>query len=165
MVKLIMLTLAAVVFATFLFGMRTKSPRVLGTVRKVNRRCVNPTQMKTAGTPGAYAAILRHTGRKTGTPYETPIGAVPTADGFVVALPYGMQADWLQNVLAAGSATIVHEGIVHPVDQPAVVPMAEAASLFPPDQTRALRLFKVEHCLLLRNAEVAEVPTRVVAGT
>jgi hypothetical protein len=36
--------------------------------------------------------------------------AFATDDGFVIALPYGPGADWVKNVLASGSATIVNEG-------------------------------------------------------
>ena len=35
------------------------------------------------------------------------MGAVAIDDGFVIALPYGPNTDWLKNVLASGSATIV----------------------------------------------------------
>ena len=52
--------------------------------------------MRTAGTPGAYAAIIRNRGRISGRDYETPVGAVPIDDGFLVALPYGSRASWLQ---------------------------------------------------------------------
>ena len=145
--------------------MRSKSPRIQKTVRRLNRRSFNRVQMKTAGTPGAFAAVVRHTGRVTGTPYETPIGAVPTADGFVVALPYGMQADWLRNVLAAGKATIVSEGETHLVEQPEVIPMDEAIELFPADQRRALRLFKVDVALIVRRAPIAEAQPHPTAAT
>lgn len=84
----------------FMVGMRTKSPPVLHAVRRFNRAFTNPRAMKKAGTPGAYASVIRHVGRTTGRPYETPVEAFATDDGFLIALPYGSDADWLKNVLA-----------------------------------------------------------------
>jgi deazaflavin-dependent oxidoreductase (nitroreductase family) len=129
-------------------GMRRKDSFVVTAQRRVNRALVNPQQMRTAGTPGAHAAVLRHVGRRSGRRYETPVTAVPTDDGFVVALVYGQGTDWLRNVLAAGSATLVHEGRTHQVDHPEVVPFSTQASRFRDDE-QLLRLFHVEHCVRL----------------
>lgn len=134
----------------FIVGMRRKSPPLLRTVRRVNRKVFNPEQMKTAGTPGAYASVIRHVGRSSGRRYETPVGAAETDDGFVIALPYGTQPDWLKNVLAAGSATIVHEGGTHEVDEPEVVPLADVEEAFEPKARRSLKLFKIDEALRLR---------------
>ncbi len=101
----------------FFVGMRTGSPLVRNVVRGFNRAFGNPHQMKTAGTQGAYASVIRHVGRTTGRSYETPLVPFATEDGFVIALPYGSGTDWLKNVMASGSATIVHEGDTYRVDQ------------------------------------------------
>jgi len=137
----------------FMVGMRRKSPLVLSAVRRFNRDVGNPYQMKTAGTPGAYASVIRHVGRTTGRPYETPVVAEATDDGFVIALPYGTQADWLKNVLASGSATIVDEGNTYRVDQPEIVPTAVVAHQFPGKDQRSLLRFHVDQCLQVRRAE------------
>ena len=62
------------VVIVFVLRMRGRSPRVLNAVRRVNRAIVNPRQMRSAGTPGAYASVIRHRGRTSGRPYETPLG-------------------------------------------------------------------------------------------
>jgi hypothetical protein len=87
--------------AGFIVGMRRKSPLVLDAVRRMNRSVGNPRQMKSAGTPGAYASVIKHVGRSSGRPYETPVSPIPTDDGFLIALPYGTRSDWLKNVMAA----------------------------------------------------------------
>ena len=133
----------------FVAGMRSKSPAVLNAVRRTSRR-MKPLVLKSAGTPGASASVVRHVGRNSGTAYETPVVAVATEDGFVIALPYGPNTDWLKNVLASGSATIVHEGNEHAVDQPAVIALAEATPLFSPNDQRAHRLFAVDQGLRVR---------------
>jgi deazaflavin-dependent oxidoreductase (nitroreductase family) len=140
----------------FFFGMRTKSPFVQNTVRRFNRAFGNPHQMKTAGTPGAYASVIRHVGRKTGRSYETPMVAFATDDGFVIALPYGPGTDWVKNVLASGSATIVNEGDTWLIDQPELVPTAVAAPYLPVKEQRGLRRFAVDQCLRVRRAAPAD---------
>lgn len=143
-----------VIVGIVLGGMRSKSPTVLNAVRRFNRSVSNPRQMATAGSPGAYASVIRHVGRTSGREYETPIGAIATGDGFVVALPYGAEADWLKNLLASGSATIVNEGSTYRVDQPRVVTMAEAIDDFPPKEQRMLRVFGVDESLRVRRSEL-----------
>jgi deazaflavin-dependent oxidoreductase (nitroreductase family) len=142
----------------FLFGMRRKSPPVLNTVRRLNRAVLNPRQMESAGTPGAYASIIRHTGRATGRTYETPVGVVALDGGLAIALPYGTQADWVRNVLASGSAAIMHEGSTFAVDRPEVVAVEAVAGAFSPQDRRALRLFNVDQCLRVRTVEPASPP-------
>ncbi len=134
-----------------LFGMRRKSPVVLDAVRRMNKEFMNPQQMESAGTPGAYAGIIKHVGRRSGKQYETPVGIEETVDGFVITLPYGRRADWLQNVLAAGSAAIVHEGQTYEVTDPQVIPLDGAPGLSA-DDLRIARLFGVNECLKVRRA-------------
>jgi deazaflavin-dependent oxidoreductase (nitroreductase family) len=140
----------------FFVGMRTKSPLVQNIVRRFNRAFGNPHQMKTAGTPGAYASVIRHVGRKTGRSYETPMVAFATPDGFVIALPYGSGTDWIKNVLAKGSATIVNEGDTWLIDQPRLVPTAIAAPYLPAKEQRGLRRFAVDQCLQVRRKAPAD---------
>lgn len=141
--------LVGVVMVVFLVGMRTKNPAVVDTVRRFNRAVANPRQLRSAGTPGAYASIIHHVGRSSGRAYETPIGAMPVDDGFVVALPYGRRADWLQNVLAAGRATLVHDGATVEVVEPEVVPTESVIDALPTGERRTLGLFGVDECLRL----------------
>jgi deazaflavin-dependent oxidoreductase (nitroreductase family) len=135
----------------FVTGMRTKSPPVLNTVRKLGR-ATKPLVLNSAGTSGAYASVVRHTGRTSGRTYETPVVAQATDDGFVIALPYGTNTDWLKNVLASGSATIVDDGDTHEVDRPELADEAAVGHLFPPQEQRSHRLFNVDDFLVVRRA-------------
>jgi len=147
------LLLALVVIGIiFVAGMRTKSPLVLNAVRRTGR-ATKRFVLKSSGTPGGIASVIRHVGRTSGRPYETPVQAVATDDGFVIALPYGPNIDWLKNVLVSGSATIVHEGNTYPVDGPEIVATSVAAPLFTPKDQRTHRLFRVEQCLLVRRVK------------
>jgi deazaflavin-dependent oxidoreductase (nitroreductase family) len=145
-------TLMLVVSVTgvvFVMGMRAKSPAVLDGVRKLGR-AMRPLAIKSAGGPGASASVVHHVGRTSGRSYSTPVVAVPSGDGFVIALPYGSRADWLKNVLASGSATITRDGGTYDVDRPEVVPLSTVEHQFSSADQRAHRLFGVEQCLRVR---------------
>ncbi|MGF1665096.1 MAG: nitroreductase family deazaflavin-dependent oxidoreductase [Acidimicrobiia bacterium] len=134
----------------FMLGMRFKWPFVLDAVRAMNKRFMNPRQMRSAGTPGAYAAVIHHVGRSSGRPYTTPVGVVRTGDEILITLPYGTRPDWLKNVLAAGNATIDHEGATIEVGQPAVIPTVDVLDRFPESDRRTQQLFAVDQVLRLQ---------------
>jgi deazaflavin-dependent oxidoreductase (nitroreductase family) len=50
--------------------------------------------------------VVGHTGRKTGRQYRTPVNVFRADDGFFVALTYGKESNWVQNVLAAGGCRL-----------------------------------------------------------
>ena len=151
-----LLIVVAALGIAFMVGMRTKYPPLLKAVRRMNRAVMNPQAMKTAGQPGAYAGVVRHVGRNSGRPYETPIGPFPTDHGFDIALPYGSSPDWLKNVVAAGSAVIVHEGVFYSVDQPEVILTADAIDSVPPSEQRSLRAFAVDNFLRVHRVGLYE---------
>ena len=91
------------------------------TTRALNKRFGNKAMMRLAGRRYFFAGVIRHTGRRSGREYATPIWAVPTSEGIVVSLPFGEGADWLRNVLAAGRATIETRGETWTVTHPEVV--------------------------------------------
>jgi deazaflavin-dependent oxidoreductase (nitroreductase family) len=134
----------AAIGVVFLVGMRTRSPLVQDVVRRFNRGVTNPRVLRTAGTPGASASVIHHVGRTTGRSRATPVGPFAVGDSFVIALPYGPGTDWVRNVLASGSATLVHEGATIPIDQPEVVPSASVIDELPASQQRVLRVFGVD---------------------
>ena len=80
----------AAIALVYVLGMRAKSPLVQGPLIRLQRSIINPRQMRSAGTPGAYASVIRHRGRVSGRQYETPVGAVAAGDGFVIGLVYGV---------------------------------------------------------------------------
>ena len=134
----------------YVLGMRAKSPLVLKPLIGIQRTVINPRQMRSAGTPGAYASVIRHRGRVSGRPYETPVGVVAVDHGFVVALVYGSRSSWVRNVLANGSATIVHEGRTYQVDRPEIVPMQTVQARFTPGDQRGFVVLGVREALRVR---------------
>jgi deazaflavin-dependent oxidoreductase (nitroreductase family) len=156
----LILTLSAVAIV-YVLGIRSKSSVVRNAARRFHHAVGNPLQMRSAGTPGTYASVLKHEGRTTGRTYETPVWAVPTEDGFVIAIVYGSRTNWLKNVLASGSAAIVQEGDTYPVDRPEIVPMESVRAYFPAVLQRIDRLIRVDRCLRVRRVEVAKMATAI----
>ena len=132
-----------------LIGTRARVPLAVDLLRRFSR-LFNPRNMRTAGTAGDERSIVRHRGRRSGRELATPVGAAATEDGFVIALPYGMRAQWVRNVLASGSATIVSDGHEHAVDQPELIPLESVADRFSAGDQRGFRMFAVEQALRVR---------------
>lgn len=145
----------AVIVVVYVVGFRTKNATILRGVRGVNRVLFNPRQMKSAGTAGAYASIVRHRGRTSGTPYETPIVVREYGDDLVTILPYGTQADWIKNVLAAGEAQIVFEGREWNVDQPRLVDTDDLPDLMTEKDDRMNGLMGITDAVRFRRQPVA----------
>ena len=112
---------------------------LLRAVRTSNKYLLNPVMGTLAGRKNWYAAAVRHTGRKSGKQYSTPVVAIRVQDGFIIPLPYGTRVDWLQNVLAAGRATVSAEGGTHDVTEPEVI---DAATVLPMLSPRRRRTFE-----------------------
>ncbi len=76
-------------------------------------------------------AILRHTGRTSGTAYATPIVALHTPDGFIIPLPFGDATQWAKNLFAAGGGALRSGGREHPVTDPRIIELEAAAGYLP----------------------------------
>ena len=142
----------AVSLTLLVAGMRWKLPAVLDIVRRLNRSLTNPRVMRTAGTDATQTSVIQHTGRTSGRVYETPVDTIPAKTGFLIALPYGARADWVRNVLASGSATVVTRGERVDVDRPSIVATADVEGQIPAKTLRTLRLFGVNQCLHLEKS-------------
>jgi deazaflavin-dependent oxidoreductase (nitroreductase family) len=65
--------------------------------------------------------VITHIGRKSARPFHTPVNVFPTPEGFLIALTYGPTSQWVQNVLAAGSAEIETRRTKYHLSNPTVV--------------------------------------------
>src|SRR5262249_55894838 len=50
--------------------------------------------------------VIVHRGRRSGHCYQTPVNVFSAGDGYVIALTYGPDTDWVKNVLAAGGCEL-----------------------------------------------------------
>jgi deazaflavin-dependent oxidoreductase (nitroreductase family) len=95
--------------------------------------------------------VVVHRGRRSGQRYETPVMLFPAADGYIIALTYGPRADWVQNVLAAGTAELRTRGRTVPVSRPRVYRDETRHGIRPAERT-VLRLVHVADFLSLTAA-------------
>lgn len=113
-------------------------------VRTFNKHVLNPAMMLLAGRRHWYAAVIRHTGRRSGKAHATPVVADRVADGFVIPLPYGTGVDWLRNSLAAGKATLTVGGRTFDVVNPRILDGTDAGVQLPPRRRRIYRRFGID---------------------
>lgn len=74
---------------------------------RINRRVINPIQRTYAGVIPGHG-IVEHTGRRSGRLYRTPVLVFRSGTGFAIIVGYGLQSDWLRNLLAADGGKLRH---------------------------------------------------------
>jgi len=65
--------------------------------------------------------ILAHVGRKSGRVYRTPVNVFRAPEGFLIALTYGRESEWVKNVLAAGGCELETRGARYLLSAPNIV--------------------------------------------
>jgi deazaflavin-dependent oxidoreductase (nitroreductase family) len=65
--------------------------------------------------------ILTHMGRKSGNVYRTPVNVFRAPNGFIIALTYSSQSEWVKNVVAAGGCGLKTRGKKYRLSAPTVV--------------------------------------------
>jgi deazaflavin-dependent oxidoreductase (nitroreductase family) len=101
-------------------------------------------------------ALLRHTGRRSGKRFETPVVAWKTRSGILVPIAWGTKADWYRNTVAAGGCDIRLRGRWYHCATPRVVARAEALAYLAEPMRTVVRLGPVRQFLLLTEARVIE---------
>lgn len=64
--------------------------------------------------------ILTHVGRKSGNVYRTPVNVFRVPAGFLIALTYGRESEWVRNVLAAGGCELETLGVKYQLSAPTI---------------------------------------------
>jgi deazaflavin-dependent oxidoreductase (nitroreductase family) len=73
--------------------------------RRVTNRITGPVAKWLPG-----FGVITHTGRRSTRRYRTPVNVFAAPGGYVVALTYGPDSDWVKNVLAAGGCELERRG-------------------------------------------------------
>jgi deazaflavin-dependent oxidoreductase (nitroreductase family) len=120
-------------------------PRALA---RFNRRASNHILGPLAHVSHPFAIVV-HRGRKSGREYRTPVWAFRRDHGFVIALTYGPQSEWVRNVLARGEAQLIRPGGETHVFEPRIAHGHEGLQLMPGLTRPALRALRVRDFLLL----------------
>ena len=101
-------------------------------LRTFVKHFVNPIlRIATHSSRGPFA-LLRHVGRKSGKTYEIPIMVWRVEDGFVIALTYGPQVDWLRNLQATRQGTLCWHKKEYMFQTPVFVDEKTALLALPP---------------------------------
>jgi deazaflavin-dependent oxidoreductase (nitroreductase family) len=72
---------------------------------KINIAFTNRITSLFAGWLPGFGIVTR-VGRKSGKVYRTPINVFRASNGFIIALTYSSQSEWVKNVLAAGGCEL-----------------------------------------------------------
>jgi deazaflavin-dependent oxidoreductase (nitroreductase family) len=90
-------------------------------VAALHRAVTNRAAVRLAARLPGFAIVV-NVGRKSGRTYRTPVNVFREAEGFLIALTYGRDSEWVKNVLAAngcqletrrGSYSLVGPIVVH----------------------------------------------------
>ena len=100
-------------------------PRKLARTNKV---LTNRLLGRVAGRLPGFAVVI-HYGRKSGHRYRTPVLLFRNPHGYVIALTYGSDSDWVRNVLANAGATLATRGKMVVVERPRIVHDPECRSV------------------------------------
>lgn len=130
--------------------------RVPRQIAEFNKRVTNPAARAIAPwLPNL--GTLEHVGRKSGRRYRTPLLVFQTHDGYAILIGYGLQTDWLKNVLAGGLTVLRKRGRAVALGNPQIVSKAEAAALVIPRSRLLFRAFPYnEAAVLLTNVGSAD---------
>ena len=82
--------------------------------------------LKIAGRRLRAYSIVTHIGRRSACEYQNPVGAYPLGDGFVIAILYGPESQWVRNVMASGGFTLRTKGRDYQLERPEVIPSSQA---------------------------------------
>ena len=81
----------------------------LAWISPFTKRVVNPLTRRLADRLPGFG-LVTHVGRHSGRTYHTPLNVFRRGDGYVFALTYGPDVDWVRNVIAAGGCTMRTRG-------------------------------------------------------
>jgi deazaflavin-dependent oxidoreductase (nitroreductase family) len=124
-------------------------------VARWNKVGLNRITKRIAPRAPGFGLVIHH-GRRSGRRYETPVNAFPTADGYVFALTYGPDTDWVKNVMAAAGCDLVARGRTVHLLSPRLF-HDEARSAIRPFERRILGLIGVADFLALKSPAAHEL--------
>lgn len=122
----------------------TRSPRLGGLFLRGARATAGLMRPLAGKRWNPIFSVVRHTGRRSGRTFDTPVAARRVDDGFVLALAFGRGAHWYQNIVAAGGGVIRWRGVDYPVGAPQPIDAETALAAFLPIQRAGLRAADID---------------------
>lgn len=93
--------------------------------------------------------LVVHRGRRSGRSYQTPVNVFPDGDGFIIALTYGPDTDWVKNIQQAGGCELRTRGRVLRLGAPRVY-RDDSRQGIRPVERQVLRLLGVSDFISLK---------------
>jgi deazaflavin-dependent oxidoreductase (nitroreductase family) len=126
-------------------------PRMVG---RWNKAGLNRVTIHIAPRLPGFGVVV-HRGRRSGRLYQTPVNVFPAGDGYIFALTYGPDTDWVKNVLAAGGCELKTRGWTERLVAPRV---------FHDENRRDVRPFERQILRVIDVADFVSLKTVPVAG-
>ena len=120
------------------------------TLARFNRVVTNPMLRHVAGRLPGFG-IVTHVGRRSGRTYRSPVNLFRHDDRYVIALTYGIDSQWVRNVLGAGACDVETRGRSIRLVEPEIAHDPQRR-LVPAAVRPILRLVRVSDFMLLRAA-------------
>jgi deazaflavin-dependent oxidoreductase (nitroreductase family) len=98
--------------------------------------------------------ILTHVGRKSGRVYRTPVSVFRAPEGFLIALTYGREGEWVRNVISAGGCQLETRGVQYQLSAPTIV-HDPTRRRFPTPVRIVLRLIGADDFMQLSTSQLA----------
>ena len=124
---------------------RTRAWRLHG----VATRYVDPVLRPLARRLPAFGVVI-HRGRTSGRVYETPVNVFREGEAYLFFLTYGSDAQWVKNIVAAGSCSLETRGRVVQLVEPELVTDPELRPAPQPARFIERRLAGVTQYLRMR---------------
>jgi len=125
-------------------------PRIVG---QWNKSGLNKVARRIAPWMPGFGVVV-HRGRRSGRVYQTPVNVFATDDGYLLALTYGPDTDWVKNILAAGGCELRTRGRVVQMTAPRLY-HDETRRGIRPVERQALRAIRVADFLSLKTVPTA----------
>jgi deazaflavin-dependent oxidoreductase (nitroreductase family) len=107
--------------------------------------------------------VVVHRGRRSGRRYQTPVNVFTAGEGYVLALTYGPDTDWVKNVLAAGGRELRTRGRAIQLGSPRLF-HDESRSGIRPVEPQVLRILGVADFLSLAPVSAATASSQCTDG-
>ena len=130
-------------------------PRI---VRQWNKAGLNRATKHIAPWAPGFGVVI-HRGRRSGRQYQTPVSVFTTEDGYLFALTYGPDTDWVKNVLAAGGCELRARGRTMQLTSPRLYHDESRAGIRPLER-QVLRIIDVADFLSLKTTSASATTTR-----
>ena len=126
-------------------------------VRQWNKAGLNRVTRRIAPWMPGFGVVM-HRGRRSGRLYQTPVNVFVIEDGYVLALTYGPDTDWVKNVLAAEGCELRTRGRVIRLVSPCLF-HDETRRAIRPLERQVLRVLGVADFMSLKTARAVSSTT------